>query len=124
MYYGRSKFHATKVVYQGMTFDSQRELARYLELEKAQAEGRIYGLRRQVKFELIPAQREPDTVGPKGDKKRGRLLERPVCYIADFVYTTADGKQVVEDSNGVRTPEYVIKRKLLLWRYGIRIFES
>ena len=49
--------------------------------------------------------------------------ERPVDYIADFVYRDKDGNEVVEDVKGVRTRVYVIKRKLMLWRHGIRIRE-
>lgn len=43
-------------------------------------------------------------------------------YIADFVYHE-DGMQVVEDTKGVRTADYIIKRKLMLWVHGIRIKE-
>ena len=50
-------------------------------------------------------------------------MERPVTYIADFVYTDADGQTIVEDTKGFRTDAYIIKRKLLLLMYGIRIKE-
>ena len=30
---------------------------------------------------------------------------------------------IVEDAKGVRTPEYVIKRKLMLWVHGIKVHE-
>ena len=89
-------------------------------LEKA---GAIADLQRQVKFVLIPAQREPDTVGKRGGIKKGKLLEREVAYIADFVYTDKAGKTVVEDTKGMRTKDYIIKRKLLLYMHGIRIRE-
>lgn len=39
------------------------------------------------------------------------------------VYTDADGRTVVEDVKGFRTKEYLIRRKLMLFRYGIRIQE-
>ena len=52
------------------------------------------------------------------------LLERPCSYVADFVYTDkATGQTVVEDTKGVRTKEYIIKRKLMLHVHGIRIKE-
>ena len=51
------------------------------------------------------------------------LLERKVTYIADFMYEE-NGKAVVEDTKGLRTKEYVIKRKLMLYKYGIRIEET
>ena len=44
-------------------------------------------------------------------------------YVADFVYED-NGDTVVEDTKGMRTKEYVIKRKLMLYRYGIRIKET
>ena len=95
---------------------------RYRELKFLEASGKIENLKTQVKFVLLPAQREPDTVGPKGGKIKGRVIEREVSYIADFVYVE-DGRMVVEDTKGVRTPEYVIKRKLMLYMTGIRIKE-
>lgn len=55
--------------------------------------------------------------------QKARSLERNVEYRADFVYFDAEDNLVVEDAKGVRTPDYVIKRKLMLWLYGIRIRE-
>jgi hypothetical protein len=60
-------------------------------------------------------------IGPQKDKS-GKVIERPVKYVADFVYME-NGERVVEDAKGVRTKEYVIKRKLMLQRYGIQIRE-
>ena len=91
-------------------------------LERA---GEIKDLKRQVKFELLPAQREPDTIGKRGGIHKGKVIENAVNYIADFVYTDCrSGKQVVEDSKGMRTKDYIIKRKLMLYIHGIRIFET
>ena len=101
-----SKYNATKTVIDSITFASKREAARYTELKLMQRSGLISDLRRQVKYELIP-------------KQQG---ERAVSYIADFVYTE-DGKTVVEDVKGVRTPVYKIKKKLMLWRHGVKIRE-
>ena len=117
-----NKYHAKKTLAYGIEFDSKKEAMRYRELKYLEASGKIENLKTQVKFVLLPAQREPDTVGPKGGKIRGKVLEREVSYIADFVYVE-DGRMVVEDTKGVRTPEYVIKRKLLLYMTGIRIRE-
>jgi hypothetical protein len=90
--------------------------------------GVISNLELQKVYELIPAQYaisdELYTKGKnKGQPKRGELLERAVTYKADFVYVDADGYTVVEDTKGVRTKEYIIKRKLMLFNYGIRIRE-
>lgn len=108
-----NKYQAQKCVYSGLQFDSRKELRRWLELRLLERSGQITCLKRQVKFELIPAQKD----------ESGKCIERAVSYIADFVYQNENGKTVVEDTKGVRTKEYVIKRKLLLWRYGIRIKE-
>lgn len=105
-----------------MQFDSKKEARRYQELKLLESAGKIEDLKTQVKFTLLPAQREPDTVGPKGGKIKGKVLEREVAYIADFVYVE-NGQMVVEDTKGMKTPEYVIKRKLLLYMTGIRIRE-
>lgn len=96
-------------------YDSIKEYRRAQELELMQKKGLIAGLKEQVKYELIPSQR---------DKITGKLLERPVSYIADFEYLRiSDGVVVTEDTKGVRTKEYIIKRKLMLHKYGIRINE-
>lgn len=120
--HNRSKYGAKKVEYDGMVFDSKRECRRYKELEILQQIGAISELRTQVKFVLIPAQREADTVGKRGGIIKGNLIEREVSYIADFVYVEND-KTVVEDAKGMRTPEYILKRKMMLYFYGIRIKE-
>jgi hypothetical protein len=118
----RSKYGAKKVTVDGITFDSQKEYRRFRELVLLERAGRIQDLQRQVKYVLIPAQYEPDIIGKRGGVKRGKLIERECSYIADFVYTE-DGKQVVEDTKGFRTQEYIIKRKLMLKEHGIRVRE-
>lgn len=110
-----SKYHAKKIIYQDMTFDSKAEFKRWQELKLLERAGEIEDLKRQVRFELIPRQVDADTK---------ELLERSVTYIADFVYFDVRSfRKVVEDVKGVHTPEYVIKRKLMLREYGIRIKE-
>ena len=116
------KYHNQKMNLDGMTFDSKKEARRYTDLKLLEKAGEISDLKTQVKFQLIPAQREPDTVGKRGGIKRGKLLEHECFYIADFVYTE-DGKTIVEDAKGMRTKDYIIKRKLMLWVHGIRIKE-
>ena len=120
----RNKYGARKVTKNGLIYDSKKEARRAAFLETLEKAGVIRDLRRQVKFVLIPTQREPDTIGPRGGKKPGKVIERECYYLADFVYTiTATGETVIEDTKGVRTKEYIIKRKLMLERFGIRIKE-
>ena len=95
-----------------------------MQLRWMERAGLIKDLDRQVKFLLIPTQREPDIIGPRGGRKPGKLLERECSYYADFVYIdTETGQKVVEDTKGVKTEAYLIKRKLMLKEYGIRIKE-
>lgn len=121
------KYHSKKAVVDGIVFDSRKEARRYSELVLLEKAGAITGLRRQVKYVLIPAQREPDTRGVRGGIRQGKLLEREVSYLADFVYEerddSGDWHTVVEDVKGMRTKDYIIKRKLMLYRYGIKIRE-
>lgn len=122
------KYHNKKIIIDGITFDSVKEGNRYRQLKLLEKVGKISFLSMQKKFVLIPAQYEQSqekyTRGKKkGQYKRGKLLERECAYIADFVYCDRDGNVVVEDTKGMRTKEYIIKRKLMLERHGIRIKE-
>lgn len=110
---GGSKYHSRKVTVNGHTFDSVKEANRYQDLLFLQQAGEITGLELQKKYVLIPKQTD----------KEGRMLERECSYYADFIYREADGRCVVEDTKGLRTKEYVIKRKLMLHVHGIRITE-
>ena len=117
-----SKYNSRKTLIDGITFDSRKEAARYRELMLLQRAGQISNLRLQVRFELIPAQYavtgEVYSKGPrKGRPKRGKCIENAVVYVADFVYTE-NGRTIVEDTKGMRTKDYIIKRKLFRWRYG------
>lgn len=113
MSYNWTKYNNKKITVNGQVFDSKKEANRYKELLLLEKAGEIKDLRMQVKFILIHSQR---------DEATGKVIERECSYKADFVYEE-DGKTVVEDVKGFRTKEYVIKRKLMLWRYGIRIRE-
>ena len=123
------KYGSKKTILDGIAFDSKKEANRWAELKILEKAGKIEDLRRQVKFVLIPAQYEDSTEvyqrGPnKGKPKRGKLLEHECSYVCDFAYrVTETDRTVVEDTKGFRTKDYVIKRKLMLERYKIRIQE-
>ncbi len=127
--YSGNKYGSKKVEIDGIVFDSKREAKRFQELLLLERAGAIQGLNRQVKFVLIPEQREAtNEIYTKGMKKGcfkpGKLLERECAYIADFVYFDHGlGKIVVEDTKGFQTKDYIIKRKLMLFRHGIQIKE-
>ena len=124
----RSKYGNRKTVVDGIMFDSKKEANRFRELQLLERAGKITALQRQVKYVLIPTQREfSNEIYKKGAHqghfKPGKVLEKECSYIADFAYIQ-DGAYVVEDTKGVRTEAYKIKRKLMLERYGIQIREG
>lgn len=106
-----TKYRNKKTVLDGIKFDSKREADRYAMLRILERTGQIRDLSLQPKFTLIESQRRAD----------GKA-ERPVIYIADFMYFEGDAC-VVEDAKGMKTPDYVIKRKLMLSRHGITVKE-
>ena len=101
----QNKYHATKTEVDGMMFDSRKEANRYCELKLLEKAGEISNIETQVPFLLIPRQNNPIT---------GKMIEKPCGYIADFVYNDGKGNRIVEDTKGVRTDVYIIKRKLIL----------
>jgi hypothetical protein len=100
------KYGAVKTTVDGITFDSKREASRWSELKLLEQKGEIRHLRRQVQFDLVVS---------------GLLVTR---YRADFEYTDAEGNVVTEDAKGLKTPEYEIKKKLMLACHNITIRES
>lgn len=111
-----NKYNAQKVYFDGIAFDSRKEARRYNELKILEKASLISDLERQVRFELIPSQRD----------ENNKVIERKIDYIADFVYMK-DGTKIVEDVKGykgsIAYQIFVIKRKLMLYKYGIRIKE-
>ena len=99
------KYGNSKVTIDGRTFDSKLEAKRYGELALMERAGLIFGLQCQVSFELIPT-----------FKKNGKTW-RKMEYIADFTYRSALGEFVIEDTKGVRTEAYKLKRKLFEYKY-------
>lgn len=115
----KSKYGNKKVIVDGIQFDSKKEANRYAELNLLLKAGVIQDLQLQKKFPLIPKQMID-----------GKVAERECSYIADFAYVDAKtGDLIVEDVKGYRDPKsagyakFVIKRKLMLWKYDIRIKE-
>lgn len=108
-----AKYGNRKVILGGKRYDSKKEAGRALALSLMASAGSISDLREQVRYTLIPAQ-----------YINGKCVERSVVYVADFVYTdNATGQTVVEDTKGVKTKDYIIKRKLMLWVHNIKIKE-
>lgn len=103
----RPKYGNRKTVVDGLTFDSVKEARRWSQLRLLERAGAISGLERQVAYEVIP-------------KCDG---ERAAVYIVDFRYKEGD-RLVCEDVKGVKTDAYRLKRKLMNWRFGIKIRET
>lgn len=109
-----NKYGAVRTRLGDEVFDSAKEARTFQELTLAmQAKDpseRVVVLERSRKYLLVPAQEG----------------ERACRYIADFVVTYGDGRTDVIDTKSTitrRNPLYVLKRKLMLDRHGIRIRE-
>lgn len=112
-----NKYGNRKTVVDGIEFDSKHEATRWCELKYMERAGLIYELQRQVPFVLIPKQ---------VDEVTGKVIEREAKYIADFTYRDRNtNKLVVEDtkSKATKTKDYILKRKLMLYRHGLKIME-
>lgn len=105
----KNKYNAQKIG----GYDSKKEYRRACLLKALLRSGEISDLREQVKYVLIPTQRDFS----------GNLIEKECSYYADFVYRDKEGNLVVEDTKGVRTSEYRLKKKLMLQVHGIQITE-
>ena len=121
----QTKYGNHKVTVDGIEFDSKKDYHRWCELRLLERAGAIRDLRRQVEYELIPNQYETvERFGKKGQRLKDgqRCIEKKVSYVADFVYEQ-DGKTIVEDTKGMRTKDYILKRKMMLFFHGIKIRE-
>lgn len=108
-----SKYGNRKSEIGGITFDSEREKKRWLQLCLLERAGEITGLERQVPFILAPA---VDLGEPR--------MKPAMRYTADFVYRKADTNElVVEDAKGARTGEYRMRKHLMKSVHGIIIKE-
>ena len=97
----RSKYGSRKTKVDGIIFASQKEATRYGILKLLQKQGKISDLKLQVRFKLV----------------------QTVTYVADFEYHE-NGKRIIEDVKGFRTPIYKRKKKLMKEQHGIEILES
>lgn len=129
-----NKYRNRKVEVDGKVFDSQKEAGIYLDLKAALGRREIDRFETQVKFVLLPNQREGScsaltnnghwslTVTPG----KGKVVERECAYIADFVVHHLDGEVAVIDCKSSMTrglPVYRLKKKLLRLVHGIEIQE-
>lgn len=99
-----NKYGAEVTFVDGIRFDSKLEANRYIVLLVAEQAGEIEKLELQPKFEIQPA--FTDSAGNK---------HRSIYYVADFRYRLPDGRVVVEDTKGMETDVFKLKKKLILF---------
>ena len=101
----RNKYRAIKTIVDDITFDSKKEARRYVQLKLLVKAGVVTKLELQPRYDLI--------------------INTVKCgfYKADFRYFE-NGREVVEDVKGMKTPVYNLKKKLIKAIYGIEIFET
>ena len=123
----RNKYKNNVCYYEGIKFHSEYERDYWIHLKREEAEGRITNLRRQVPYELIPEVWGERVKHLKTkDKVERYRIQQATHYYADFVYTDADGKEIVVDTKSEypRTlSDYCLKKKMMLAFKGIAITE-
>ena len=99
-----NKYHARKTTVCGRTFDSKREAEVYLELLAQKQAGEIVRIGFQPSYTLLAG-----FTDNRGNK------QRPITYTADFFVSYADGRSEVIEVKGVRTRDYLLRKKLFLY---------
>ena len=97
----RTKYRNVPTVVDGIRFASKREADHYQNLLLAKKSGALLYFLRQVPFHL-----------PGG-----------VRYVLDFLEFWADGEVRCVDVKGMKTPMYIVKRKIVEDLYPIKILE-
>ncbi|MCI8272707.1 MAG: DUF1064 domain-containing protein [Clostridia bacterium] len=97
----KSKYRANKTSIDGHTFDSQKEADYYCQLKLRLKGNEINGFCLQPTFMLAPG----------------------LKYKADFIVFNSDNSYEVIDVKGIRTKEYIAKKKVLEDKYNIKIKE-
>lgn len=98
-----NKYNARKTTVCGHTFDSKREAEIYLDLLSRKQAGEIVRIGFQPSYTLL--------AGFKDNTGKNR---KPITYTADFFVTYADGRNEVIEVKGVRTRDYLLRKKLFL----------
>lgn len=107
-----NKYHNKKIIYDGIKFDSIKEKNRYIELKLLERAGLIKNLQLQYEFELQPA------------FILNKKKIRKISYIADFYYFDNELNDfIIEDTKGMRTEVYKIKKKMFEYKYKKEIKE-
>lgn len=101
----RNKYRARKTEVDGIVFDSALEAKYYANLKRLESVGVVYGVELQKRYALV---------GPDGS-----LI---ATYVADFVFWDQREKRLrIVDVKGVKTREFVIKKKLMKSLLGLDV---
>ena len=106
----QNKYKNKKIEYDGILWDSKKEMSYYIKFKLMEKSGEISELKRQVKYELQPKY-----------QFKGKSI-RQILYIADFTYKK-NGIIHVIDVKGYRNEIYKLKKKIFEYKYGIEIEE-
>lgn len=102
----KAKYKNSKIIHDGIKFDSKKERDRYLHLKKLEEQGKIHFLKMQEPFKLL-----------ESVKFEGSSRAKPaVKYVADFTYFTPTNCLVIEDvkSDFTRSlPVYRLKKHMM-----------
>lgn len=99
------KYRNQKTTVDGIVFSSKREADRYGRLKLLKKSGVVADFKMQVKYPIV-------------------INNHKICiYISDFDVTWSSGLVTVEDCKGVRTPAYILKKKLMKAVLGVVIKE-
>ena len=98
-----NKYNARKTTVCGRIFDSKREAEWYMILCEKQRLGKIKHIECQPTYTLLEGFRD----------NRGKP-QKPISYTPDFLVEYDDGRREVIEVKGVRTRDYLLRKKLFL----------
>ena len=99
----KNKYNARKTTVCGHTFDSRREAETYLDLLSRKQAGEIVRIGFQPSYTLLAAFKDN-----QGNRQKA------ITYTADFFVAYADGRNEVIEVKGVRTRDYLLRKKMFL----------
>ncbi len=100
-----AKYNNSKIVADGITFDSKEEYRYYELLKQKKAQGEILNFELQPKYTLQPS-----------FKRDGKTI-RAITYTADFLVYHTDGTEEIIDIKGMETQQGVMRRKMFWFKY-------
>lgn len=98
-----NKYNARETTVYGITFDSKRESEVYLMLREKKRLGEIKSIDLQPTCTLL-----------EGFLDNTGRAQKPITYTADFLVEYDDGRREVIEVKGMRTRDYLLRKKLFL----------